>query len=448
MSLLLDALKEAEARKREPTPTRAAEAPFETSGALALAEDVVPEPAAAPLLTAPPASPRTAASPAEVLLAARLARAAPATTLAPPNVIAPPAPPAPAAPAAPAATAVAEPSDPTGVARPAALPTGFALARRRGALPWLMGIAALLALLVGGAVLYDAFESRSPAAADAPLPDAVPAAALAAPVETLPSTTALTPPPVPARAPAPASTSEPRETALERRPQRVRNIAPARDDADAVPIADRIPEPRRESPDSNPRISISRESAPLESAWAAQQAGSLDRAQALYLRVLAGEPGQVDAQLGLAVIAHARGQDEAARRGYRQVLESVPEHPRAWAGLAELAGDGDASPIESRLRQLLANRPSAPLHFALGNVLARQERWADAQQAYFAAAMLAPDAADYAYNVAVALDRLGKAAAASPWYRRALDQADTGRAVRFDVTAARTRLEQLQAASP
>jgi hypothetical protein len=69
--------------------------------------------------------------------------------------------------------------------------------------------------------------------------------------------------------------------------------------------------------------------------------------------VLASEQGQVDAQLGLAVIAHARG-------------------------------------IESRLRQLLANRQSGPLHFALGNLLAQQERWSDAQQEYFAAATLAP----------------------------------------------------------
>jgi uncharacterized protein HemY len=130
------------------------------------------------------------------------------------------------------------------------------------------------------------------------------------------------------------------------------------------------------------------------------------------------------------------------------VLESAPEHPRAWAGLAELAGEDDAGGIESRLRQLLADRPSGPLHFALGNVLARQERWSDAQQQYFAAATLAPDAPDYAYNVAVALERIGKPAAAIPWYSRALQQAANGRAVRFDALAARARLDQLQAAPP
>lgn len=178
------------------------------------------------------------------------------------------------------------------------------------------------------------------------------------------------------------------------------------------------------------------------------QAGDLARAEALYRGVLQSEPGQVDAQLALAVIAQSRGDDVAARRGFRAVLESVPDHPRAWAGLAELAGEGDTGAIESRLRQLLADRPSAPLHFALGNLLSRQQRWADAQAEYFAAATLAPQAADYAFNVAVALERLGKAAAALPWYDRALELAARGRAVRFDPAAARERAAQLRAAPP
>jgi tetratricopeptide (TPR) repeat protein len=303
-------------------------------------------------------------------------------------------------------------------------------------------LAGLLALLVGGAFLYDAVVNRLPAPyvapeTAAPAVPAVPVAAASEPPPPLPSRgrgdeTAVTPP----RAKTPDAGTTP----------------------DALTPRSRRSGAERAPPDSvgagagagagDVRISISREPAPLDAAWAAQQAGDLDRAESLYRRVLESEQGQVDAQLGLAVIAHARGNDAAARRGYRQVLESAPEHPRAWAGLAELAGEDDAGGIESRLRQLLANRQSGPLHFALGNVLARQERWSDAQQEYFAAATLAPDAPDYAYNVAVALERIGKPAAAMPWYSRALQQAASGRAVRFDATAARARLDQLQAAPP
>jgi len=196
------------------------------------------------------------------------------------------------------------------------------------------------------------------------------------------------------------------------------------------------------------RIAISREEAPLQAAWNALQAGDVARAETLYRRVLEDEPGQVDAQLALAVIAQSRGDDESARRGYRRVLESVPDHPRAWGGLAELAGEGEAGAVESRLRQLLGAQPSAPLHFALGNLLARQQRWDDAQVEYFAAASLAPQAPDYAFNVAVALERIGKAPAALSWYNRSLELVARGRAARFDAAAVRARVAQLQAASP
>jgi len=198
----------------------------------------------------------------------------------------------------------------------------------------------------------------------------------------------------------------------------------------------------------SPRIEISREVAPLQAAWTALQSGDVGRAETLYRRVLEAEPGQVDAQLALAVIAQSRGDDEAARRGYRRVLESVPDHPRAWGGLAELAGEGEAGAVESRLRQLLAAQASAPLHFALGNLLARQQRWDDAQVEYFAAASLAPQAPDYAFNVAVALERIGKGNAALTWYNRSLELAAGGRAARFDAAAVRARVGQLQAAAP
>ncbi len=454
MSLLLDALKEAEARKRDATPARAVparaeESSFETVGTLALAEDTAPEltvdSAPAPLLAVPP---RAAPSPVEQLRAARTARAATA-----------PAAPLSASPAptasfkAAAADLLPQPVGRAGVATAAAAPAGLAPVRTRAELPSLLGIAGLLALLVCGAVFYNVQVSGSPpvqavptlyaSQTAAPAASSAPASFAPPPALPLPPASAISQPSVPTPASATALVARPAPY-----PQRESDSEPTGDAEGDPASGERIPQPRSDSPDRNPRISISREAAPLDAAWAAQQAGNLDRAKSFYLRVLSAEPGQVDAQLGLAVIAHARGDDAAARRGYRQVLESVPDHPRAWAGLAELAGDGEAAPIESRLRQLLADRPSAPLHFALGNVLARQERWADAQQSYFAAASLEPDAADYAYNVAVALDRLGKSAAASPWYRRALDQAATGRAVRFDATAARARLELLQAASP
>ena len=53
------------------------------------------------------------------------------------------------------------------------------------------------------------------------------------------------------------------------------------------------------------------------------------------------------------------------------------------------------------LKQLIAREPSAYLYFTLGNIYADQNRWPDAQQAYFQAHHLQPDNPDYAYNLAV-----------------------------------------------
>jgi tetratricopeptide (TPR) repeat protein len=410
MSLLLDALKEAEARKRGAAAPAAVEPSFETDGSLALAEDPVPQteaprpagfgaPAAAPVAT-------RAESPADALLAARAARD---TALAAPTPA--------AAPVAPGAAAATSP------------------APARNGLPWLIGIAGLLVLLLGALALYDALADRdapaalAPAAIDSMTPAAQPSAA-----EPVSGGQDIVLQPLPS----PPAASGP--TPVQRR-DRANGAAAARRSPPAASVAS-------VAPANDARLSISREPAPLAAAWAALQRGDTAQAESLYRRVLESEPGQVDAELGLAVLAHARGADDVARAGYRRVLESVPEHPRAWAGLAELAGDGELGQIESRLRQLLADRAEAPLHFALGNVLARQQRWSDAQLEYFAAASLEPRSADYAINVAVALDRIGKPAAALPWYRRALELAAAGRAARFDAAAVRGRVAELEVAAP
>ena len=59
-------------------------------------------------------------------------------------------------------------------------------------------------------------------------------------------------------------------------------------------------------------------------------------------------------------------------------------------------------------------------------MLFNQQRWAEAQQAFFDAHRLDSDNADYAYNLAVSLDRLAQSAAALGFYRRALELSDRG----------------------
>lgn len=185
---------------------------------------------------------------------------------------------------------------------------------------------------------------------------------------------------------------------------------------------------------------------PLAQAYAAWRAGRLEDAEQLYRQALDIDARQPDAALGLAAIAEARGQRDEAAAHYRRVLELEPDHPVALAALAELAAGGDAAAQESVLRHALARRPdAAALHTALGRLLAAQQRWSEAYQAFASAWQLQPSSAERAYDLAVALDRLRKPAAAARMYAQALALAAPG--VGFDVDGARERLAALQAAA-
>lgn len=182
----------------------------------------------------------------------------------------------------------------------------------------------------------------------------------------------------------------------------------------------------------------------LNHAYEAWQAGRLDEARRGYEQVLRGDPRNTDAQLGLATIAARQGQFERAQQLYLRVLESDPGDVTAQAALINLHGNGDGGQSESRLKTLLASQPDAPaVHFALGNLYARQRRWSEAQQAYFQAYALDPDNADYLFNVAVSLDHLRQSKLAAQYYRMALSVPEGGRAV-FDRHAAAQRILELQ----
>ncbi|MCS7100510.1 MAG: tetratricopeptide repeat protein, partial [Burkholderiaceae bacterium] len=93
-----------------------------------------------------------------------------------------------------------------------------------------------------------------------------------------------------------------------------------------------------------------------------------------------------------------------------------------------------------------ARRPDAPsLHAALGRLLASEERWSEARQAFESAYALAPQRADYAFNLAVASDRLGEVARARTLYERAAQLAERESAAGIDVEAARRRAAELAA---
>jgi Flp pilus assembly protein TadD len=186
----------------------------------------------------------------------------------------------------------------------------------------------------------------------------------------------------------------------------------------------------------------------LAEAYAALTAGNLESSQRLYNQLLRGEPGSLDALFGLAAIATQQGNSEQASRHYLKVLELDPRNALAQAGLIGMLGRADPLAAETRLKQLIAREPSAYLYFTLGNVYADQNRWPDAQQAYFQAHHLQPDNPDYAYNLAVGLEHVGQPKLALNFYRRATQLAAAKGRANFSIAAAQERTRKLEKVAP
>jgi len=186
----------------------------------------------------------------------------------------------------------------------------------------------------------------------------------------------------------------------------------------------------------------------VETGYAAYLAGDFTAARADYREALRDDGSNRDALLGLAAIDVRNGRFETAEAAYLRLLQIDPNDAHAQAGLISLrASRLDPLATESRVKSLLAADPGANvLQFTLGNQLAQQARWAEAQQHYFKAFAAEPENADFAYNLAVSLDHLRQSRPALEYYRRAIALAEKGSAS-FDLAAARNRATQLEKAA-
>jgi tetratricopeptide (TPR) repeat protein len=213
------------------------------------------------------------------------------------------------------------------------------------------------------------------------------------------------------------------------------------------PVLKPVPRPPT-APQREPEVASVRGAAhvhpKVRSAYAAYTAGDLASARADYELALREEPANRDALLGLAALDVRAGRYETAEATYLRLLQADPRDAHAHAALIALRGGrGDPAAAESRVKSMLADNPGAHvLNFTLGNQLAQQGRWAEAQAEYFKALSAEPDNADFAYNLAVALDHLRQPKLALQYYRRALALA-SGRGAGFDLAAAQARAAQL-----
>jgi Tfp pilus assembly protein PilF len=189
----------------------------------------------------------------------------------------------------------------------------------------------------------------------------------------------------------------------------------------------------------------------LQRAYQSLQAGSLESARRDYEQVRQLLPRNVDALLGLANIAQRQGRTAEAERLLRQAAELDPKEPYIQASLLSLQGSGNQpgqSTNEGRLKGLVEEQPqSASAHFSLGNHYARQNRWNEAQQAYFNAWSLDRGNPDYLFNLAVSLDHLRQNKLAVRYYQQALEASAT-RSAAFDRSQLEQRLGDLRDVQP
>ena len=460
MSLLLEALKKAE-RAKEEAQRRAKEGGGESAESAApsaeperkpvLTRDKLPDIASTPLEIlnddlVPPPSPKPVAARAE-------------PTLEPLETPPPPRPASRSTTPKPAAKAAAAAEEQTQAAGRASARKVFEAKFREPnpKMPFYITIGALGVFAVG-TVIYFWYQLRPPPslvnlnpprgaevqvadAGPAPKPGATaPAAAAPNAIPGLPTSggAAASPAPSPATTPATASTAPtaaPKPAPVERpvetpRPrQRVAEVQPA-------PIArESSPRVLRNPPEVNPKV---------EAGYAAYTAGDLAAARTEYEQALRDEPTNRDALLGLGAIDVRTGRYESAEALYMRVLQIEPRDPQAQAALISLrSGRSDPLATESRVKSLLAADPSAhALNFTLGNQLAQQNRWAEAQQEYFKAYTADPENADFAYNLAVSLDHMRQPRQALDYYQRAIALSQK-RGASFDLGAAKTRASEL-----
>lgn len=183
----------------------------------------------------------------------------------------------------------------------------------------------------------------------------------------------------------------------------------------------------------------------LLAAYQAFSRGEYAAAQQQYRQVLQGDVRNVDALLGMAAIAERQGRDADAQGWYQKVLEIEPRNIIAQSTMVSTQTNTDVVGTESRLKSMLAQQPEAAnLHASLGNLYAEQSQWPFAQEAFFNACRFAPNNADYAFNLAISLDQMGKSNLALKQYQRALELLNKSGASSPDKTQLEARIKALQ----
>ena len=156
-------------------------------------------------------------------------------------------------------------------------------------------------------------------------------------------------------------------------------------------------------------------------AWALQQQGKTEQANAHFARAVALEPGYVTARYNWGVALLDQGRVAEAIAQFEAAVQLAPNHADAYVNLGnalmQVQRAVEAIPhYETALRL----RPAADAHYDLGVALAEVGRTEDAADHFRAALQMNPALPEAHYQLARLAERAGQPAAAEPQYIEAL----------------------------
>ena len=184
----------------------------------------------------------------------------------------------------------------------------------------------------------------------------------------------------------------------------------------------------------------------VSQAYDAYQMQNYQQALSFYQRAVQFDPYHRDAILGIAASAQLLGNYGLAEQHFRRLLSLEPQDTAAFSGLLNLPSNNGGITELELLQHATQHGSPAALFAILGNYLARNVRWSEAESAYATALKQDADNADYLFNYAVVLDNLARHRESIHYYSRALEAATAG-LFSFDRQSAEKRLESLTAGS-
>lgn len=176
------------------------------------------------------------------------------------------------------------------------------------------------------------------------------------------------------------------------------------------------------------------------------QAGALEKAQALYLRVLQAQPEHADALHMLGVLTFQLGRGEDAVNLITRAIKLNETFPRTHFNLAHILaslGQGETAVSHyQRAIELMPNYPEA--HCNLGKELRKLGRLEEAASHYQAAIQIDPDYAEPYNNLGSVLKLQGQLADAVGLYRKAIELQPEYAEAHFNLASVMHLLEDLE----